>query len=231
MSQRDLGASLGFSSGLVGQLEADISPPSRKFLERISERYNISSDWLLYGRGEQFLKATRGFAARDSKTRVEPVGFEKPYGGDFSYGGSDFQMIRRMDLSVSAGSGVIPVEGAESESLAFSTTWLGRNGINADLAVLVRVAGDSMAPGIPNGALAMVHLPERMVEREGIYAFNRGDFSFIKRLIPSGRDERGMPTSLVILSDNPAYPPQAVTEHEMNEINVVGRVRCVMTTL
>lgn len=162
--------------------------------------------------------------------RIEPPDLGAPDTGDFRYDGTTFVMIRRMDLSISAGSGVMAVEGAESDALAFSSTWLSRNGINSDLAVLVRVTGDSMAPAIPDGALAMVHLPERRVEREGIYAFNRGDASFIKRLIPSGRDSAGLPTSLVILSDNAAYPPDAVSGEAMNDIYIVGRVRCVMAT-
>jgi transcriptional regulator with XRE-family HTH domain len=51
LSQKKFAMSLGFSGGLVGQLEADLSPPSRAFLQKISDIYGVSSDWLLNGRG------------------------------------------------------------------------------------------------------------------------------------------------------------------------------------
>ena len=136
-------------------------------------------------------------------------------------------MIRRLDLSVSAGTGLAEVDGGEAEALAFSNAWLARQRINADLAVLVRVRGDSMAPGIPDGALVMVHLPEQRVETAGIYAFNRGEDSYVKRIAPVSRK----PLAWLITSDNPAYPPETVTGPALNDIRVVGRVRCVMSTL
>lgn len=52
MSQRAFAASLGVSGGLIGQLEADISQPSRAILEKISNTYGLSAEWLLNGRGE-----------------------------------------------------------------------------------------------------------------------------------------------------------------------------------
>lgn len=229
MNQREFATSLGLSSSAVAFIESDSRTPSKGFLIKISDRYRISADWLLHGIGEMQMAEIAGFAGRQG--RIEPADTEKPAHGDFRFDGEEFAMIRRMDLSVSAGRGLVPTEGGEAEALAFSRSWLLRNSINADLSVLVRVSGDSMSPGIPHGALVLVHLPELRADREGVYAFNRGDASFIKRLIPSGVDASGRPTTLVILSDNPAYPPEVVSGSDMNDIRVIGRVRCVMTTL
>lgn len=143
----------------------------------------------------------------------------------------DFKLIPRMELSVSAGSGVIPIDDSYSEALAFSDAWLKKNAVNSDLSVLVSVKGDSMAPAIPDGALVLVHLPEKTVEHEGVYAFSRGDASYIKRLVPSSVDKSGRPGSIAIISNNPAFPPEVLAGNDLNELRVVGRVRCVMTTL
>jgi len=159
--------------------------------------------------------------------RIEPPEAGKPLPGDFRFGGEEFSMIRRMDLSVSAGTGLVPVEGGEAEALAFSRTWLLRNRVSADLSVLVRVKGDSMAPGIPDGALVLVHCAEMRVDRPGVYAFSRGDASFIKRITPVS----AKPLAWLIASDNPAYPPETVSGETLNEIRPVGRVRCVLATL
>jgi phage repressor protein C with HTH and peptisase S24 domain len=212
LSQRDLAVALGVSPAAVGLIENDSRTPSKNFLLKISDRYMVSSDWLLHGAGE-------------------PPDTSKPSHGDFRFKGEEFAMIRRMDLSVSAGPGIEPVEGGDAEALAFSRQWLIRNHINSDLAVLVRVKGDSMAPAIPDGCLVMIHLPEANLEREGVYAFNREGASYVKRLVPAGRNERGHITAITILSDNPAYPPLVVFGEALEELRVVGRVRCVLTTL
>lgn len=50
-NQREFAASLSTSHGTVSFIEANQRPPSRTFLQKISEVYGISSDWLLNGRG------------------------------------------------------------------------------------------------------------------------------------------------------------------------------------
>lgn len=206
-------------------METDASELSRAFLQKISERYRISADWLLHGTGAMHMSEIPGFAGRSGQ--IEPTEAGKPLSGDFRFDGEDFAMIRRMDLSVSAGIGLVPVDGGEAEALAFSRTWLMRNRISADLSVLVRVQGDSMAPAIPDGALVLVHCAELRVETPGVYAFNRGDESFIKRISPVSHK----PLVWLISADNPAYPGEMVSGDGLNDIRPIGRVRCVMTAL
>jgi phage repressor protein C with HTH and peptisase S24 domain len=207
---------LSFSQGTVAQIESGTALPSRNFLVRISERYRVNADWLLYGRGDMLHEPEPGFEGGPGTRRIEPPLYDRPMRGDFAADGEEYALVRRMDLSVSAGSGLVPVEGGERERLAFSQTWLLRNGISADLSVLVRVKGDSMAPGIPDGALALVHIADREVRREGIYAFNRGDLSYIKRLAPLEIGGDGRAKALVVISDNPAYGREVVAGEQVN---------------
>lgn len=219
LTQRELASRLGVSQSFVGNIEAGRSEPSRNFLRKLTETFDVSADWLLYGIGGMIQKSgTESFSL--------PVPSD-----DIMRHMRDFKLIPRMELCVSAGTGLVPVDDEYAGALAFSDTWIKKNSINAQLSVLVSVKGDSMAPTIPDGALVLVHLPENHVEREGIYAFNRADCSFIKRLVPSSLDKSGRPGSLAIISNNPAYPPEVVTGKDMNEIHIVGRVRYVMTTL
>ncbi len=229
MSQRAFAASLGFSGGLVGQIEANLAAPSAGFVRALSSVYRVSADWVLHGTGEMLLSEIPGFAGRQG--RIDPPSSASPAGGDFRFEGEEFAMIRRMELSVSSRRGLEPAEGAGSEALAFSRNWLSRHQINSDLAVLVRVSGDGMAPAIPDGSLVMVHLPEMRVEREGVYAFTRDHVAHVKRLVPSRRDGGGKLHSLAIISDNPTHPPEVVSGEALSEIRVIGRVRCVLTTL
>lgn len=233
LSQRALGQALGVSGGLVGQLEADISAPSRAFLQKMSNRYNISADWLLNGHGDMFSAPTPTPTASGFREgRVQPPDYTSPAHGDFAADGEEYGLIERADLSVSAGTGLVPIDGGERERLAFSRTWLRRNRITAQLAVLVRVKGDSMAPGIPDGALVLVHCAENAVDREGVYAFLRGDDAFVKRLVPAGKQPDGRPAAIIIVSDNRAYPTESIsTATDRDGMRVIGRVRCVMSTL
>ncbi len=143
--------------------------------------------------------------------------------------GHDYAFVRRVDLSISAGTGLVPLEGEESARVAFPAAWLAKAGISADRSVLVRIKGDSMTPQIPDGALVLVHLQEITVERDAVYAFIRDDQCFVKRLVPSGRTQDGNNSSIMIVAANPTYPPEALSGTEMNSIRIVGRVRYVLS--
>ena len=66
ISQRELGATLGFSKGRVGQIECGLYPPSRQFLESVSAHYGVNADWLLNGHGDM-LRRTEGDTPQDDR--------------------------------------------------------------------------------------------------------------------------------------------------------------------
>lgn len=162
---------------------------------------------------------------------VEAADNTRPYRGDVSFEGVEYAFARRMMLSVSAGNGLEPVEDGDAEGIAFPVAWLRRQQINADLAILVSVRGDSMAPAIPDQALVLIHVAERSIAMPGIYAFNMDGESFVKRIIPQAAGPDGRPGAIAIISDNAAYPPQVLSGTEMNRIVIVGRVRAVVAQL
>lgn len=72
MSQRVLASALGVSPGRIGSIETDAVEPSRSFLQKISERYQISADWLLHGRGEM---VSAGAASPVPPARIDAMMF------------------------------------------------------------------------------------------------------------------------------------------------------------
>lgn len=226
INQRRLAASLGVSQGRIGAIETDAAPPSRAFLQKISDVYGVSSDWLLDGHGEMLRPPSpRGETKHGTVERVDPA---RPDNGDIRFNGIEYAFARRMALSISAGNGLEPVDDGEAESMAFPVVWLRRQRINSDLAVLVSVKGDSMAPVIPDGALVLIHVAERSISAAGIYAFNLDGQSFVKRIVPQSTEADGRPGALALLSDNPAYPPLVLSGRDLNRITIVGRVRAVI---
>ena len=122
------------------------------------------------------------------------------------------------------------MEGPDSGSVALPTSWCARARINGDLSILLKVAGDSIAPTIIDGSYVLVHLIEKTVDQTGIYAFIRGGEAFIKRLIPFDVEPDGRAGTIMVMSDNPSYAPFALSGARLNELRIVGRIRGVFTT-
>lgn len=171
----------------------------------------VSVQWLATGEG----------TALEGKPSVDPT-------PDFD---ADFTLIPRYEVNLSAGPGLLPDTEHVEERLAFSKVWLSRNLINPAHAGLVRVRGDSMAPTLPDGALALVHTAEARVDREGVYAFSRDGEAFVKRLVPVAIGPGGTPTSIVIISDGGSIQPEMVTGPALGDLRVVGRVRCILVNM
>lgn len=81
-----------------------------------------------------------------------------------------------------------------------------------------RGRGDSMFPTINDGDLILLDRSQRRVtEQDALWAFTVGDLAAIKRLRIKG-------DRVIILSDNPAVPPD---EEPIDEVNIVARVAFV----
>lgn len=146
--------------------------------------------------------------------------------GHFEVEGVGFSLIKRYDLSVSAGNGLLAVDEAEKDRLAFSNDWLRKMGIVPELAGLVTVWGDSMFPTIPDGSTVLFHAAEKDIAVPGIYAFTLDGEVFVKRLTASSD------LSVVsITADNPSYPAKLLVGPDIEYLRVVGKIRITMATL
>lgn len=229
LSQRAFGGVLGVSGGLVGQIEADLSPPSRGFLTKLSDAYGINADWLLNGHGQMMRTPGSGFEGR--KVTIETPDRSRPGHGEIVIQGKDYSWVRRMGLSVSAGSGLEELEPEDEDGLLLPSSWFGRRGINPDLCVIVSVRGDSMAPTIPDGAMVLIDCTKKTVEQSGIYAVALDGQAYVKRLIPSRDAPEKPPSAILMVSDSPGYTPVPLVGDRMNALRVVGRVRAVLSDL
>uniref|UniRef100_UPI00226ACB2D S24 family peptidase n=1 Tax=Sphingomonas sp. GM_Shp_2 TaxID=2937380 RepID=UPI00226ACB2D len=105
------------------------------------------------------------------------------------------------DVAVSAGAGAV-VEDDPALGIATIDARLARElGLREGASSMVRVRGDSMAPGLADGDYLLVNEDDRVPgSRGGIYVLRIGDAVLVKRV----RAEAG---ALVVTSDNPAAPP------------------------
>jgi phage repressor protein C with HTH and peptisase S24 domain/DNA-binding XRE family transcriptional regulator len=125
-------------------------------------------------------------------------------------------VIPLLDQALSAGLGAALPEGDEAKALIPVPAYLSRYG--KDLAALT-VEGDSMEPSLHRGD--MVVCDSHGWSGEGIYAVRIGGSGFVKRLTKA-------PGKVVVLSDNPKYPPREEPEGS-EDFAIIGRVHCAIT--
>jgi phage repressor protein C with HTH and peptisase S24 domain/DNA-binding XRE family transcriptional regulator len=125
-------------------------------------------------------------------------------------------VVPLLDQQLSAGLGAALPETDEAKALIPVPVYLSRYG--KDLAALT-VDGDSMEPSLHRGD--MVVCDSQGWSGEGIYALRIGGDGFVKRLTKA-------PGKVVIISDNPKYPPREEPEGS-DDFAIIGRVHCAIT--
>lgn len=124
-------------------------------------------------------------------------------------------------LAVEAAAGIGRVAGEERvirhERLAHAT--LRALSIVPAAASFIRVAGDSMEPGLCDGDRLLVDGADRRVPPGGgVFVIRIGDSLAVKRVLPRS-------DGWEVRSDNPAYPPRSCTK---SELVVIGRARLLL---
>jgi phage repressor protein C with HTH and peptisase S24 domain len=101
----------------------------------------------------------------------------------------------------------------------FRRQWLQRLGLSAKNARLMVVKGDAMAPTLVAGDTILIDTSVDDVEELGIYVIRADDRLMIKRIVPK------LDGSLQVMSDNPLYAPEQVSQSEATALRIVGQVR------
>lgn len=152
---------------------------------------------------------------------------EAPQPAPIVFDGSDFAHIPLHEAYLSAGPGVTNGEVATIEHLVFRQEWLRRIGIQPEHAALARISGESMAPGIQDGDIVLIDRTKRDIPVSKrtrvrgpvpIYAFIQDGEARVKRI------ERPEPSTLLLISDNPSFPPELVTDPHPDSIKLLGQV-------
>lgn len=152
-----------------------------------------------------------------------------PLAADVRIGDQEFSTIKVYEVEAAARNGFVPVSEAVSHEMAFTRSYLMKRGIAADMAAIIRVRGDSIAPTIPDGAYVVVDRRGRADwTAPGIYIVRLDDAIVVKRLQLSPKEEGNW---VSLISDNPSYPPIAINEPVSPAFDPLGRVRAVITEI
>lgn len=128
----------------------------------------------------------------------------------------EFVKVRKLDIRLAAGHGAEVYEGEEETAIAFRRDFIYKSGVNAAAAVAVYVAGDSMLPTIPGGAIVLIDRSNTIINNGKIYGLRYDGRLFIKRLLREGG-------KLIARSDNPSNNPDIDLEKRRVDFEVLGR--------
>jgi len=126
----------------------------------------------------------------------------------------DWIDVPRLSVDVSAGPGALGAQEVAFDAFRFSRKWLAEQGLEGSKLSAIRVIGDSMEPLLREGDEVLVDLRQQPF-RDGIHVVRLGDTLLVKRVASQGGGR------FALLSQNPAYPPIAVTAEDFA---VIGRV-------
>lgn len=153
----------------------------------------------------------------------EPVGVEH-----ITLEGSDYARIPVHDARLSAGPGAENGDVAIIDQMAFRQDWLRKIDVKAENALMARIVGDSMSPGIQAGDLVMIDKTRldvpafkktRLPQQLPIFAFIQDDQARVKRL-----ERRPKEKLLILYSDNPAIQPELLGDGDAHTLNILGQV-------
>jgi phage repressor protein C with HTH and peptisase S24 domain len=208
----------------------ETDPARRRLLELSDERHvSLSKLSLMLGKNPSYLQQfvrkgsprkleeqDRGMLARFFGVSEEELGKlkENSYANSDQSGQDNWVDVPRLAIGASAGPGAEPEGELVFDTIRFSWRWLRSMGLQPDHLSTIVVSGDSMEPTLRDGDEILVDRKPRGL-RDGIHVVRLGDNLLVKRL------DTGRSGKVVLLSDNPAYPP---VECAGRDIAVIGRV-------
>lgn len=195
------GVSLSALSGLLGRNAAYL----QQFVRKGSPRKLEENDRRTLA---EFFGVDEGELGAPARETVQVVGAGAPPKA------ADWADIPRLPLGASAGPGTVALDPAPVDRLRFSGRWLRQQGLEPGMLSVIEVEGDSMEPTLRDGDEILVDRAPRPL-RSGLHVIRLDDVLLVKRLEP------GSAGTLVVISDNPAYPRM---ERARADVAVLGRV-------
>ena len=202
VSQGQLAEMVGVSQPAIQKMTSGKTNGSRKMVE-LANALGVRPERLSSGQG----------AMREDG--------QQPQSQLTKTGDSDVFRLDVLDLTVSAGPGIINQEFVEilhSVEYAPAEARHMFDGRKAENIRIINVRGDSMSGTIEPGDLLFVDISVKSFDGDGIYAFLYDDTAHVKRL-------QKMKDKLLVISDNKIYTPwDPIEKDEMNRVFVFGKV-------
>ena len=197
----------GLPGRTLSRLLAGQEPKMSHILD-LASAASVRVEWLATGTGPMRADGS-GFAE-------EPVAFAAAIPRPTR---TDDVLISRYDARAAAGLTATENTSYPVEKVLFSGDFI-RNKLRRkpEHLALIECAGDSMEPTLLNGDELLVDTSPTNLRHGSIYILRVGGALLAKRVQPR------LDGTVMILSDNPRYPPEIITPSEATPLDVIGEV-------
>lgn len=194
ISSRELGRRIGVSHVTIGKwLRREVVPRGEN-LESLADFFEVTPAFLLYG--EEGINGRQTIDIGEDEISIPVIDVKASCGGGNL---SPLVMLVRMFRA--------------------TRTWLSSklmSPANLQTLHIVTADGDSMAPGIAHGDFAFIDTSQRYISADALYAIQYAGSIFIKRIMSRADG------TVLLISDNPRYPPQEI--QDPLSLTIIGRV-------
>lgn len=202
LSQQELASRIGIRQPTLSALESGENLDT-KFLPDIEKETGYRALWLKFGKGPKL------------------VGEEQKIGSMLRLKAGDELLIPLLDVAGSMGLGeLVPDHIDVVRHIAVSVPDLRQQCTFTapDRLAFITAYGNSMEPTYSDGDVLLVDQTVSDIKYDAVYVLEKAGELFIKRL------QRRPDGSLLMISDNKLYEPQAISKADMLDFSVRGRV-------
>lgn len=203
-NEAELSRILGLTSQSVYKARQSKQIPA-SWMPKVAARFGVSTDWLFFGHGSMRPnpELTQSLSPTNAGVAPDP---------------DDLIRIPMADAILSAGTGSLETSGNLGREYAFRRDFIQRKGNPANM-VLMRVAGDSMAPEVLDKDVVLLDQSRTHLRPGPIFAVGFEDAIYLKRV-----DK--LPGQIILRSANPAYEPVYIDmgEQTSDQFRVIGQV-------
>ncbi|MBE0367147.1 helix-turn-helix transcriptional regulator [Pseudoalteromonas aurantia] len=203
-SIRTFASKIGVSEGTLRRILKG-EDPKLSITERIARESNTDFLWLVKGEGEQSQDSLASPLLSQSVVNVDE--FQEK-----------FVLVPGYHISVSTGYGAFNDAALVERHLAFRKKWIDYKNLDKSQLAVVFAKGDSMEPTIHNNNTILVDLSDKKLSEGLIYVVRLGEELYAKRL------QQYIDGSVRLISDNKEYVEQHVQAHELDQLEIIGKV-------
>jgi phage repressor protein C with HTH and peptisase S24 domain len=193
---------VGVTPQAVSEAKKKKIPPAWSIT--IAEKYQVSLDWLLFGRGTMRRNQEQTAQMLESGELVDETGAKMLF-------------VPMVEARLSAGHGSLETSADVHGMYAFRAGFLRRRGNPAHM-VMLRVTGDSMTPEIKNRDVVLIDQSQKDLRPGYIYAVGVEEMVYLKVV-------DAKPGQVILSSYNKGYEPLVIDMLDDSEsrIRIIGR--------
>lgn len=203
-SIRTFASKIGVSEGTLRRILKG-EDPKLSIIERIAQESKTDFLWLVKGEDNQ--PSDNSTSPLLSQCVVSVDEFQEK-----------FVLVPGYHISVSTGYGAFNDAALVERHLAFRKKWIDYKNLDKSQLAVVFAKGDSMEPTIHNNNTILVDLSDKKLSEGLIYVVRLGEELYAKRL------QQYIDGSVRLISDNKEYVEQHVQAHELDQLEIIGKV-------